>query len=175
MRSVRSRGWWSLFKRLQVKVNIVWEQCLHYMENMHCISLSICIVASIMLRPYFNHAEIIFNLQKLQIFFKIFFFKSLWEYFIKDKTDHYSWYDHWYSKVYTSTEFFCLFVCFIPSSIEECGSLRLTRFQAAIEASKWQSNCKHLKATAVVILCYINKTQLDWSCAKRTQNGKDVL
>lgn len=69
MRSVRSRGWWSLFKRLQVKVNIVREQCLHYMENMHCISLSICIVASIMLRPYFNHAEIIFNLQKLQIFF----------------------------------------------------------------------------------------------------------
>lgn len=50
-----------------------------FMENMHCISLSVCIVASIMLRPYFNHAEIIFNLQKLQIFFLNIFLKNHYE------------------------------------------------------------------------------------------------
>lgn len=132
------------------------------MENMHCISLSVCIVASIMLRPYFNHAEIIFNLQKLQIFFLNIFFKNHYEN-ILSRTKQIITADMITDipKFILQQSFFCLFVCFIPSSIEECGSLRLTRFQAAIEASKWQSNCKLLEATAVVILCYINKTQLD--------------
>lgn len=126
------------------------------MENMHCISLSICIVARIMLRPYFNHAEIIFNLQKLQIFFKIFFLKIIMRIFYQGQNRSLQlirsliFQSLYFNRVFL---FICLFYLF--------GSLRLTRFQAAIEASKWQSNCKHLEATAVVILCYINKTQLD--------------